>query len=58
MSADAETHRRQESISRTFLDYGPHVIISMMGPAFTHFDTAASYDGVVDTVERKSLDLT
>jgi hypothetical protein len=44
------------SVGQQLLDYQPHVIISMMGPAFTHFDTVAAFDGVEDTIESRSTD--
>ena len=37
---------------RAILDsFQPHVVISMTGPAFTHFDPVAAFDGVADTIE-------
>jgi hypothetical protein len=45
------------SVGRAVRDFAPHVVISMTGPAFTHFDnTAESLDGVADTIESQSMD--
>jgi hypothetical protein len=41
------------AVGQAVLDYGPHVVISMAGPAFTHFDVVAKYDGVADTIESR-----
>jgi hypothetical protein len=44
------------TVGHALLDYRPHVVISMAGPAFTHFDSVAQYDGVIDTIESRSTD--
>jgi hypothetical protein len=44
------------AVGQRIIDFGPHVVISMAGPAFTRFDTVAKYDGVADTIESRSMD--
>src|SRR6185295_8370169 len=50
------TPESPSAIARQIMDFGPHVVLSMAGPAFTRFDTVAKYDGVVDTIESLSTD--
>jgi hypothetical protein len=43
-------------VGRDILAYAPHVVISMTGPSFTHFDSDETSDGIADTIESRSID--